>query len=117
MALKGLYDAPLRVIFVDKKQGKRLNKTHRNKNYPTDVLSFGSGEPQMGLGELILCVPILRQQAKEHKLSLTKETQYLVIHGFLHLLGYEHETNPRDEKRMMALQDQLFERYVLGERK
>jgi probable rRNA maturation factor len=63
-----------------------------------------------GLGDLVFCVPILKRQALEHGISFHDELVYLVIHGFLHLLGYDHETSLADEKHMMKLQDDLFER-------
>lgn len=95
------------VVFLDAPQARQLNKKFRGKNYPTDVLSFNSDDPDC-LGELVLCPQVLQAQAKEHGLSLRHETGYLVLHGVLHLLGFEHERGGSEAKKMYALQDKIF---------
>ncbi len=97
------------VVFVDRREMKRLNRTYRGKNYATDVLSFSGVEPS-SLGELVICPDVIREQAKRTGLGYHGELGYMIIHGVLHLLGYDHETSAADEKRMFALQDKLFER-------
>lgn len=97
----------LTLIFVTKSQSKKLNKTYRNKNYATDVLSFGSYD---SMPELVLCIDIIRQQAREHSLSFNHELGYLVLHGILHLLGYEHEKTKAGSKKMFRIQDSIFEK-------
>jgi rRNA maturation RNase YbeY len=104
-------DIPLlTVVFMDQAQAKKLNKKYRGKNYATDILSFAPEAKGQGLGELVLCESVLRRQAKEHKLSFNEEMDYLLIHGFLHLLGYDHEKSRKEEVKMMRLQDKLFEK-------
>lgn len=96
------------LAFVSEEEIKKLNKTYRGKNKPTDVLSFDPIEPD-DLGELVLCPNVLRQQAKDHQLSYEIELGYMVIHGVLHLLGYDHEKSAKEAKRMFQLQDKVFE--------
>jgi probable rRNA maturation factor len=96
------------IALIDEKQGQQLNHQFRGKNYPTDVLSFAPTEPD-SLGELALCSAVVDRQAKEHGITLLEESVYLVIHGILHLLGYEHENDPEGEAEMMRIQDAVFE--------
>lgn len=94
-------------VFVGKIEGAKLNAHFRKKNYPTDVLSFAPVE-EGSLGELAFCVPVLKSQAKEHKISLQNEFLYLLVHGILHLLGYEHEKSDIKAKQMYRLQDKIY---------
>jgi probable rRNA maturation factor len=87
---------------------RKLNREYRGKDYATDVLSF-SGDGLSYLGELILCVEVVKRQAKNHALSFRDESAYLVLHGLLHLLGFEHEQGGTAAKKMYALQDNLFD--------
>ncbi|MES2962470.1 MAG: rRNA maturation RNase YbeY [Bdellovibrionota bacterium] len=96
------------IAFVDENEIRRLNREFRGKNKTTDVLSFESEESDV-LGELAICPQVISRQAKEHGLLVREELGYMVLHGFLHLLGFDHETSVRDEKKMFALQDELFE--------
>jgi probable rRNA maturation factor len=98
----------LTLVFLDKKPAQKINKEFRDKDYATDVLSFDSMDPS-SFGELVLCPDVLKKQAKEHKLSFQKELGYMLLHGSLHLLGYDHETNEKDAKEMFDLQDAVFE--------
>lgn len=99
------------VVFVSESKIKKLNSQYRNKNKATDVLSFESDDPE-SLGELVLCLPVLKKQAREHKLTLKEEIGYMILHGILHLLGYDHETSERDAKKMFRLQDSIFEKLL-----
>ncbi|NUN05739.1 MAG: rRNA maturation RNase YbeY [Bdellovibrio sp.] len=101
----------LTLVFLDKKPAQKLNKEFRGKDYATDVLSFDSMEPG-SFGELILCPDVLKRQAKEHSLTYREELGYMLLHGILHLLGYDHETGEKDAKKMFALQDVVFEKLL-----
>lgn len=98
----------LTLVFLDKKPAQKINFEFRQKNYATDVLSFDSMEPD-SLGELILCPEVLKRQATEHRLSYQQELGYMLLHGVLHLLGYDHETSEADAREMLGLQDKVFE--------
>lgn len=98
----------LNLVFLDKVEAKKLNYKYRNKNYATDVLSFASIE-EMHLGDLVICPEVIQKQSQEHGLSIREELGYMVLHGILHLLGYDHEKSKKEAKKMFDLQDGLFE--------
>ena len=95
------------IAFVDKKTMKSLNKTYRGKDAVTDVLSFTLGSPEL-LGELILSYDQAKIQAKTQKHSVRSELVFLIIHGLLHLHGYDHE-QPKQAKQMFALQENILQ--------
>jgi probable rRNA maturation factor len=88
------------------------NKEYRNKDYPTDVLSFVDGE-RMGkityLGDIIISIDKVKSQSEEYGVSFEEEFSRLLVHGILHLLGYDHETSEENEKVMMSIQDKLVD--------
>jgi probable rRNA maturation factor len=95
------------IVFVDAKEMKALNKQYRRRDYATDVLSFESIESGV-LGELVICPQVVKAQAKDTGLTYKNELGYMVLHGALHLLGYDHERSKAEEKRMFSLQDRIF---------
>lgn len=97
----------LTVVFLTPLQMKKINFQYRKKNKPTDILSFSAVDPG-SLGELLLCSAVLKKQAKEHGHSVNAETFYMLIHGILHLLGYDHEASAEEEKLMFRIQDDCF---------
>lgn len=97
----------LTVVFLTPAQMKKINFQYRKKNKPTDILSFAAIEPG-SLGELLLCPAILKKQAKDHHHTVEAETFYMLIHGVLHLLGYDHEASAAEEKLMFKIQDDCF---------
>lgn len=97
----------LTLVFLDKLSAKKLNWQYRQKDYPTDILSFESGDPE-SLGELVFCPEVLETQAKEHKQSFDQELGLMLVHGVLHLLGFDHENGGDDEKKMMSIQEEVF---------
>lgn len=99
----------LTLVFLEKRPAKKINFEFRGKDYATDVLSFDSMDDS-SLGELILCPEVLKRQAKEHGLTYRLELGYMLLHGVLHLLGYDHETNENDAQEMFRLQDAVFEK-------
>lgn len=95
------------IVFVSSSEIKKLNKKFLKKDSSTDILSFSALEDE-GLGELVLCIEKIKQQAKEHQLSFKEETAYLLLHGLLHLLGYHHEKGGASAKKMYQIQDKVF---------
>ncbi len=100
----------------DKDESQSLNKQYREKDYPTDVLSFPFNEemPEMDgvyLGDIFICYPVAQEQAEEGGISLEKELFTLMVHGVLHLGAYDHET---DSGEMLSLQDKMVEKYFQG---
>lgn len=106
------------LVFLSKTKAKKLNQQYRNKNYATDVLSFlntdllhDKNQGIAHLGDLVICPEVILKQAKEHGLTFKEELSYMIIHGMLHLLGYDHEKNRREEKIMLGIQDQIFDNF------
>ena len=97
----------LTLVFLNRGAAKKLNKDFRGKNYATDVLSFLSMDEE-SLGELVVCPHVLRAQAKEHGLTYKLELGYMILHGLLHLLGYDHEKNKAEADEMFQIQDEIF---------
>jgi len=102
-------DSPeITLAFVNNKAIQELNLRFLKRNTPTDVLSFPLGEKgpdgKYYLGDIIISVPEAHKQATEKNHSLTRELEILTVHGFLHLLGYEHlEGMEEEEEKMRAL--------------
>ncbi len=103
---KTLTRRELVVVFVTSGEIRRLNRLYRRKDYSTDILSFAPAEPS-SVGELVLCLPIIRRQSKTSGLSERGELGYMLIHGTLHLLGFDH-TKKKDQAKMFTLQDQIY---------
>ena len=105
-------EAELSLGFVDNKEIQALNAQFRKKNAPTDVLSFPADDRStLGarlLGDVIISVEKASQQAKERKRSLHEEIVTLLIHGILHLIGYDHERSARDARIMGRLEKKIF---------
>lgn len=106
-----LLDRELTLVFLPQKAAKKINFEFRARNYATDVLSFESLDPK-SFGELILCPDVLKKQAKAHGLSYRAELGYMLLHGILHLLGYDHEKGDREAREMFELQDAIFEKLL-----
>jgi probable rRNA maturation factor len=99
-------DATMTVRFVGSAEGRALNRRYRGRDYPTNVLTFvyddgGSGTPVQG--DLVLCVPVLKREARAQDKTLRAHCAHLVVHGTLHLQGYDHESD-KDATVMEALE-------------
>lgn len=104
----------LSVALVDDPTIARLNGIWRGKEGPTDVLAFAQREGEdLGatelLGDVVISIPMAERQAVEHGLSVECEIRELLVHGILHLLGYDHERSPSEARRMFARQRQVLE--------
>lgn len=106
----------LSLVFLNQVAAKKINREFRGKNYATDVLSFASLSVD-SLGELILCPQVLQKQSKEHDLSFQSELGYMVLHGILHLKGYDHEMSEKEARIMFQIQDEAFEKALMQLRK
>ena len=105
-------EAEVSVALVGDQEMRPLNARYRKKNKTTDVLSFPA-DPSMPLkaallGDVIISVEQARRQARERKISLKMEMVTLLIHGILHLSGYDHERSPRQAKIMASLEQKLL---------
>ncbi|MGY5139192.1 rRNA maturation RNase YbeY [Mycoplasmopsis gallinarum] len=104
----------LDVSIVNNKEIQSLNKEYRNKDYPTDILSFDFGFdnfndelPILHLGELVISYEKVEEQAKEFGHSIKREYCYLFAHGLIHLMGYDHEIE-EERIEMNRLVDEIF---------
>jgi probable rRNA maturation factor len=117
-------DIELSVTFVDNDRIQEINKEYRNKDQATDVISFameelGEGEVELVgvdmprvLGDIIISVDRTKEQAEEYGHSYTRELGFLAVHGFLHLLGYDHLTR-EEEEVMFTLQKEILDEFGL----
>lgn len=87
-------------LLTDDKELRRLNREFLAKDYPTDVLSFPSANGSAGLGELAISVDRAREQANTHKHTALEEVRVLMLHGVLHLMGMDHETDGGQMKKV-----------------
>ncbi|QXE00462.1 rRNA maturation RNase YbeY [Terribacillus sp. DMT04] len=117
-------EAEISITFVDNEEIQVINRNYRQKDTPTDVISFamqeeGEGETQIigeelpvVYGDIIISVDMAKEQAEEYEHSLERELGFLALHGFLHLLGYDH-MNEADEKKMFGRQEEILNGFGL----
>ena len=111
-ALQLLLPFAVNVRVVDHNEGLRLNKEFKNENLPTNVLSFEGNleeEKNLGiqppfLGDLIICFPVVKKEAIDQEKNFAQHFAHILVHGFLHLLGFDHLNN-KDEKIMQELEN------------
>ena len=112
-------EVEMSIYFVDIEEIESLNKEYLGVDSPTDVLSFPiedvieikKGVPLL-LGDVIICPAVASQQATKNSRSFEREISHLLIHGILHLLGYDHVL-PKERKVMEDKEENLLERYFL----
>ena len=102
-------EGDLAIVFAGDALLRRLNRDFRGKDKPTDVLSFPSQDKDMGLGDIIISVDTARVNAARFGRTLDRELEVLALHGLLHVLGYDHET---DNGEMEALEKRLRARLL-----
>jgi probable rRNA maturation factor len=112
LALNGQRDeAEVCIRLVDPQESQMLNATYRGKDKPTNVLSFPfeapPGIPTEILGDLAICAEVVAQEAAEQKKPLSNHWAHMVIHGILHLIGFDH-INEADAEQMESLEIQLL---------
>lgn len=115
-------DYEMSVTIVDNNEIQKINKEYRNKDYATDVISFAMNDvveddPLVDLdeefsfnnllGDLFISIDKVKQQAKDYEHSEKRELAFLVVHGFLHLNGYDHHTS-ESEQEMFQLQENIL---------
>ena len=129
----GREDLELSIVLTDDENIRNLNRDWRGKDRPTDVLSFPQDFPEREfspnltpegelnralegckncrlLGDIVISVETARRQAEEYGWPLEDELKRLVIHGFVHLLGFDHEKSPFDEERFREIENLLMEK-------
>ncbi len=103
----GVRNADVSLALVGSGEIKKWNKLYRGKNLATDVLSFVYSEKPLD-GEIIICYSKVVRQAKEKGHTVNDEIEFLLVHGLLHLCGYDHEKSAREEKIMDNLQNKII---------
>ena len=123
---EGIGDGEVALTFVDEERIRELNREYRGIDRPTDVLSFAlnedggepdivfdeleDGDPVSGmLGDIVISLERAKAQSEEYGHSLEREIGFLFVHGFLHLLGYDHQTE-EEEKIMFGKQEEILRR-------
>ncbi|MGV7220194.1 MAG: rRNA maturation RNase YbeY [Nitrospinales bacterium] len=113
-------DSEISIMLVNDAKIRELNRDYRDRNEATDVLAFPQDEDALNdcggalLGDVVVSVETSRRQAKEHCLSGDEEIILLIIHGTLHLLGYDHERSTKDKIKMQNLTQKIFNRLFPG---
>ncbi|WP_404403949.1 rRNA maturation RNase YbeY [Jeotgalibacillus malaysiensis] len=119
-------EAECSISFVSNEEIRVVNKEYRGKDKSTDVISFAleemtedeveviaAGDMPRMLGDIIISVEKAKEQAEEYGHTFSRELGFLALHGFLHLLGYDH-MNEQDEKAMFGRQDELLKGFGLS---
>lgn len=104
-------DAEVSLYIVDENEGQELNQQYREKNYPTNVLSFPADLPEELnlplLGDLVVCAPVVEREAVEQNKPLAAHWAHMLVHGTLHLLGFDHIDDDEAEA-MEALETRIL---------
>jgi probable rRNA maturation factor len=98
----------LAIALVGEDDMREMNRQFRDKNAPTDVLSFPSEGGGLQLGDIAICVPVALAQAQEYGHSPQRELTFLAVHGLLHLLGLDHELRTADGTIMEEIQNEIL---------
>lgn len=109
-------DCEIGIACVDSAQSQQLNAQYRDKDKPTNVLSFPADIPEeirsmldaRPLGDLVICLPVVCQEAQQQQKSVQQHFYHLVVHGVLHLLGYDHELGEVEATEMEGLEVEIL---------
>lgn len=109
-------DCEIGIACVDNEESHQLNFEYRKKDKPTNVLSFPSDIPEevlplldaLPLGDLVICIPVVLQEAIEQQKTPIEHFTHMLVHGTLHLMGYDHETSDQDAEEMEALEIEIL---------
>ena len=96
-------DAEVTVRIVDTDEGQRLNRDFRKKDYATNVLTFDYTQEPVVTADLVLCAPVVAQEAKAQKKALEAHYAHLIVHGTLHAQGWDHEMD--EDAQVMELRE------------
>ena len=101
-------DAEITVRIVDVEEGRALNRDYRQKDYATNVLTFDYTQDPLVTADLVLCAPVIAQEAKENGKTLQAHYAHLLVHGTLHAQGWDHETSEADAEAMEAREVEIL---------
>jgi len=103
-------DGEITVRIVDTEEGQALNRDYRKKDYATNVLTFDYTQEPVVTADLVLCAPVVAQEAKAQGKTLQAHYAHLIVHGTLHAQGWDHETSATDAHAMEAHEVQILAR-------
>ena len=103
-------DGEITVRIVDDQEGQRLNREFRKKDYATNVLTFDYMQSPVVMADLVLCAPVVAQEAWAQGKTLQAHYVHLLVHGALHAQGWDHETNEEDAEAMEAHEIGIMQR-------
>jgi probable rRNA maturation factor len=106
-------DAQVTIRYVAEAEGRRLNKEYRRRDYATNVLTFVYGKNPLA-GDVVICAPIVAREADEQGKGLDAHHAHMLVHGLLHLQGFDHE-NERDAQRMERRERTILARLGFGD--
>lgn len=109
-------DCEIGIACVDNEESHKLNLEYRQKDKPTNVLSFPSDVPEevlsmldaLPIGDLVICIPVVLQEAIDQNKTPIEHFTHMLVHGTLHLMGYDHETSDEDAEEMEALEIEIL---------
>ncbi|MCG2608194.1 rRNA maturation RNase YbeY [Acinetobacter sp. SM34] len=109
-------DCEIGIACVDNAESHKLNLEYRQKDKPTNVLSFPSDIPEevlsmldaLPIGDLVICIPMVLKEAIEQNKTPIEHFTHMLVHGTLHLMGYDHETSDEDAEEMEALEIEIL---------
>ena len=99
-------DADITLRVVGEREGRRLNRDYRGGDYATNVLTFVYGERAPLAGDIVLCAPVVRREARERGIAAEAHYAHLTVHGVLHLQGHDH-VRRREAEAMEALESRI----------
>jgi probable rRNA maturation factor len=103
-------DAEITVRIVDAEEGQALNRDYRKKDYATNVLTFDYAMEPSVTADLVLCAPVVAQEAGEQGKTLQAHYAHLIVHGTLHAQGWDHETSKEDAQVMELRETEILTR-------
>ena len=101
-------DGEFTVRIVDAEEGQRLNREYRQKDYATNVLTFDYTQEPIVCADLVLCAPVIEQEARDNGKTLQAHYAHLLVHGALHAQGWDHETSEEDADVMEAREAEIL---------
>jgi len=96
------------IRYVDADEGRTLNRDYRGKDYATNVLSFPYESGRQTVGDLVVCAPVVVREAAEQGKAAEAHHAHLIVHGMLHLQGYDHETGEDEAREMEAKEREVL---------
>ena len=101
-------DAEITVRIVGSDEGQALNRDYRQKDYATNVLTFDYTQTPLVTADLVICAPVIAQEARAQRKTLQAHYAHMVVHGTLHAQGFEHETSEADATQMEARETEIL---------